>query len=403
MTWGHVVSTDLVHWRELGDAILPDKRGTVFSGSAVVDVRNDSGLSDNGAAVLCAFYTAAGRYAPRPQPFTQCLAYSLDGGRTWNRYTGNPVLAEIRPANRDPKVFWHARSKRWIMVLYVRRGAYSIFSSRDLRAWRFESEALFRGAYECPELFALPVDGNAMDVRWVLWSASGDYLIGRFDGKRFEPESDVLRTEWGPNFYAAQTWNNAPGGRRILIAWMRSDGAAYRGMPFNQQMTVPRELSLRRTEEGIRLFAYPVRELERLRVQSRRIGPIHLGRGQRRWQMQVPALLDVELELTADVAVSLDVRGVQIDFDAARGRLACLGTTIEGLPKGGPLELRMLVDRTSLEIFIARGRYVLSYCFPFGDTPGRLVLEVGRGQADVMLQLHTLRSIWDRHEAHAGG
>lgn len=366
MTWGHAVSRDLIHWEELEPVLHPDRLGTIFSGSAVVDDKNTSGLGDRTTTPLCAFYTAAGRFSFQSQPFTQCLTYSLDRGRTWTKYPGNPILGSITDDNRDPKVFWYAPAARWIMVLYVRRDAYSIFSSTNLREWTFESEAPFPTAYECPELFELEVEGSPGEKRWVLWAASGNYLIGQFDGKTFTPETEVLRSEWGPNAYAGQTWNNTPDGRRVLICWMRSDGSTFRGMPFNQQMSIPRELTLRKTESGPRLFARPVRELASLRqmaIQDRdaQLSPFGAAR-----RYPLPELVDLELtlELSDNAQVTVELYGIPITLSAEARTLECLGHVIAEIPAFREVDLRVLVDRTSLELFAWDGRYVMSFCRP---------------------------------------
>ncbi|HPU06745.1 MAG: glycoside hydrolase family 32 protein [Thermogutta sp.] len=397
MTWGHAVSRDLVHWEELGDAILPDERGTIYSGSAVVDINNTSGLGKKENPAMCAFYTAAGQHSYQPCPFTQCMAYSLDRGRTWTKFSGNPVVNFIADGNRDPKVFWHKETQRWIMVLYVRRDAFSIFSSPNLKEWRFETEVPFPTAHECPELFELPVNGNPQDTRWVLWSASGNHMIGRFDGHTFKPESEVLRSEWGKNCYAGQTWNEVPDGRRLFIGWMNSDGSAYPGMPFNQQMTIPREFTLRTTEQGLRLFAWPVKELERIRREKVAVKEIRLVEGSP-YELTLGELLDIQLAVKPATAkvVTINVRGISLEYRPQDGVLACLGAQAGDLPKTDVFDLRMLVDRTSLEVFVLGGRYVMSFCWPFDAANRTVRLEAHGGNAEVVsLEGYRLASIWE--------
>lgn len=399
MTWGHAVSRDLVHWEELGDAILPDERGTIYSGSAVVDVNNTSRLGTLESPAICAFYTAAGGHSYQPCPFTQCMAYSLDRGRTWTKFPGNPVVDFIADANRDPKVFWHAKSQRWIMVLYVRRDAFSIFSSPDLKNWKFESEASFPTAHECPELFELAVDGDPQETRWILWSASGNHLIGRFDGHTFTAESDVLRSEWGRNCYAGQTWNNVPDGRRIFIGWMNSDGSAYPHMPFNQQMTVPREFRLQTTEDGLRLFAWPVRELDLLHRSKITTERLALRGQQSPHEFDVAELLDLEATIQPGNAraIILEVRGVPIVYRPQEGVLECLNSRVEGMPKTESFPIRVLVDRTSIEIFAQRGRYVMSFCRAFDPANRRLRIWAEEGNAEVVsLDVYEMGTIWTR-------
>jgi len=400
MTWGHAVSRDLVHWEQWPNALLPDHLGTMFSGSGVVDHRNSTGFGSKEHPAICLVYTAAGGHSYKPGPFAQCLAYSIDGGRTWQKYEGNPVLEQLAPGNRDPKVFWHEPTGRWIMVLYVRRDAFHIFSSADLKQWHLESEAEFPTAHECPELFELPVDGNPNNKRWVIWSASGNHRLGQFDGRKFTPETDVLPSEWGPHCYAGQTWNHVPDGRRIFIGWMNSPGNSYPGMPFNQQMTVPRELTLQTTESGVRLFSRPVRELEKLRQTTRCWDNIHLAGNHNRGEWEVGDLLDIELHLQTQKSsvVWINVRGVQVVYDGGQAAVECLGKKISDLPVDRQLDLRLLVDRTSLEIFVLGGRFVLSFCHPFGPEKGTLAIEAAPEAMVRRLRIHSLRSIWEGQE-----
>lgn len=242
MHWGHAVSKDLLHWKELNDALYPDKLGTMFSGSAVIDKNNTAGWGKN---AMIAAYTAAGKEQ------TQCIAYSADKGRTFTKYEGNPVLG----GTRDPKVFWHEPTQKWVMALY-KGNALAIFNSINLRDWEYKSET--KGFYECPELFELAVDGDVNNKKWVAYGASGTYMIGNFDGNEFKPEFGKYFYSWGSQ-YAAQTFNNTPDERRIQIGWGR---VTHPGMPFNQMMLFPCELTLRTTSEGIRMFCEPISEIE---------------------------------------------------------------------------------------------------------------------------------------------
>ena len=258
MTWGHAVSPDLVHWTQLENAIHPDKLGTIFSGSAVVDWNNTAGFQTGDEKVIVCIYTSAGK------PFTQSIAYSNDRGRTWTKYDENPVLKHIIGGNRDPRVFWHAPSKKWVMALYLDRDKYGLFGSRNLKEWTKLSDVPPCGASECPDMFELPVDGDTQNTRWVFWGGNSNYLIGKFDGTTVTKEAGPFRFEFGNNYYAAQTYNDIPkeDGRRIQIAWMK--GGRYPGMPFNQQMSFPSVLTLRTLPEGIRLCREPVGEIEKL-------------------------------------------------------------------------------------------------------------------------------------------
>jgi fructan beta-fructosidase len=206
MHWGHAVSKDMVHWQELGDKLLPDDMGPMFSGSAVVDWNNTSGFGSKEKPPLVLIYTAAG------SPTVQGIAYSTDG-RNFTKYSGNPILKEITGGNRDPKVMWHEPSKQWVMVLYVefqKKHTVHFFTSPDLKEWKLASISEGDGPgqrflFECPDFFELPVDGNMSNRKWVLTAADSQYAIGTFDGTTFKAEQERIPGHRGRGFYAAQT------------------------------------------------------------------------------------------------------------------------------------------------------------------------------------------------------
>lgn len=368
-SWGHGVSRDLVHWTDLGDVLLPDGLGAIYSGSAVVDHQNTSGFQSGSIPPLVAFYTSAGVHAPERLPYTQSMAFSNDRGRTWMKYEHNPVIQQIEENNRDPKVFWYGPASRWIMVLYLSRGKFALMGSRNLRDWSSLSEVDFPDGHECPDLFEMPVNGNRRNTRWVIWEGSGRHMIGRFDGQKFTPETGVLPSEWGSSSYAGQTWNEAPDGRRLFISWMRTagsklPGAIYPNMPFNQQMIFPRELALRTTSEGTRLFAQPVREISKLYAKQQRFTNLKLAPGRNPLSGISSELVDIEADLEIGDAKSLilDIRGTPVVYDARTGELTCLGRSVR-IAAGKALNLRALVDRTSIELFASGDRFVMSFCF----------------------------------------
>ena len=240
MHWGHAVSTDLLHWQELPLALHPDTIGTMFSGSAVA-------VGDT----LYAFYTA-----DLPQYERQCMAYSTDEGLTWTKYNGNPVINSHERwqshDTRDPKVFWYAPGKHWVLVLNERDG-HTIYNSTNLVNWTPMSH--ITGFWECPELFSL-------NGAWVMWGASGTYMTGTFDGKTFTPLGPKQCSLNGAA-YAAQCFNNIPAtdGRVIKMAWGR---ISFDDMPFNGCMLLPQEQVLVNTSQGLRLYSRPVAETEQL-------------------------------------------------------------------------------------------------------------------------------------------
>jgi len=367
MTWGHATSRDLVHWTELAPAIHPDRLGTIFSGSAVVDAADTAGFRTGAEKPLVCIYTSAGGTSPESQgqPFTQSLAFSNDRGATWTKFAKNPVLGHVAGSNRDPKVIWYEPTKTWVMALYLDGADYALFGSKNLKTWSKLCDVAMPGTGECPDFFELPVDGSRGRRLWVFWGANGSYRLGAFDGTTFKPETDVLPSLWGANDYAAQTYSDLPksDGRRIQISWM--SGGKYPGMPFNQQMSFPRELTLRATPAGPRLAMAPVREIEKIRGAKRiwknavlkaDAPDLPLGQGE---------LWDIEaaLEPRSARAVGLRVRGVEIVYDGKARTLACLGKTAPLEPRDGRIDLRVLVDRTSIEIYAGGGLVTLCSCF----------------------------------------
>jgi fructan beta-fructosidase len=400
MTWGHAISRDLVHWKQLDHALRPDKLGTIFSGSAVVDENNTAGFQTGKEKVLVAIYTSAGGTSPesKGQPFTQSIAYSNDRGRTWVKYAGNPVLKHIVGGNRDPKVLWHGPTKKWVMALYLDGDRYALFGSPDLKQWTKLCDVPLPGASECPDFFELPVDGDPARAKWVFWGGNGTYRLGSFDGQQFRPATESLKSLWGGNDYAAQTYSDIPprDGRRIQIAWM--SGGRYPEMPFNQQMSFPRELSLRTTSEGVRLFMNPVREIESLRAAGGfETADVPLPPDKNVLPALAGELWDIRAELVPAAAgqIVLGVRGESIRYDAKAKTLTCLGKTAPVQPKDGVVTLRVLVDRASIEIFAADGRVTMATCFLPNQADRSLKLSAQGGEAKIKsLAIHPLKSIW---------
>ena len=175
MTWGHAISRDLVHWKQLPHALHPDELGTIFSGSGVVDWNNTGGFQAGDESVLVNFYTSAGSHAPKEVPFTQSIAYSNDRGRNWAKYEGNPVIEHIVGSNRDPKVIWHEPTQKWVMALYLDQNDYALFGSTNLKEWTRLSDLQIPDT-ECPDIFELPVDDDPDNTKWVFWGAAGKIL-----------------------------------------------------------------------------------------------------------------------------------------------------------------------------------------------------------------------------------
>lgn len=396
--WGHAVSTDLVHWKELPSAIYPDHLGPIYSGSSVVDSRNTAGLQTGKEKPIVSFYTSAGGRSPWSdgEPFSQSMAYSNDRGRTFTPYEGNPVLPNIGYANRDPKVIWYEPTGNWVMVLYLQKGAMAFFTSHDLKTWEYQSEFEVR-FQDCPELFELPVDGDPENTKWVLYSGVGNYFVGEFDGKKFTPESKSIRYGYfhGRSFYASQTFSDMTDGRRVQIAW----GFLIHmpDMPFNQQMLFPVELSLHTTEDGVRMFASPVREIESIRGKEHRWTDMEIEAGQNILSDVAGGLYDIEAEFEVGDAAEFgfQINGVSVAYNVDTGMVTCGKTKVALKPLDGRIRLRILVDRTTIEIFANGGQvYMPIRALPEGDTSGLGVFEGGGKVLIRSLVVHELESVW---------
>jgi sucrose-6-phosphate hydrolase SacC (GH32 family) len=391
MHWGHAVSRDIVHWRELGDVLMPDKFGPMFSGSAVVDWKNTSGLGRPGHPAQVLIYTAAG------DPTVQCIASSTDG-RHYTKFDGNPVLNQISSGNRDPQVFWHEPTKKWVAVLYAEINhinTVQFLSSPNLKDWTVMSHT--DGFAECPNFFELPVDGDVANKKWVLTGASSEYMVGRFDGSRFTPETDKLPGHRGKGFYAAQTFSDIPtrDGRRIQIGWMQ---APTPGMPFNQSMSIPFELKLEQTPEGPRLARVPVKELKSLRRHTQNFGTVTIGPNAVKSLGNVRSgLVEVRAEFKPNdaSAVAFNVRGATIVYDAKNQQIVVNGQHAPAPMKNGKVDVCIYCDRAEMEVFASNGlTYVPMPFIPKGNDLGvRVVVEEGSAKFS-KLEVHELESAW---------
>ena len=397
MHWGHAVSKDLVHWQELGDKLLPDTMGPMFSGSAVVDWNNTSGFGKDGKPPLVLIYTAAGN------PTVQAIAYSTDG-RSFTKYSGNPVLQQITGGNRDPKVFWHEETQKWVMVLYVElQGKHTIhfFTSPNLREWTLASitEGIAGTAFlfECPDFFELPIDGDVTKKKWVLLGANSEYAVGTFDGTHFKPEETKLPGHRGRGFYAPQTFSDIPAkdGRRIQIGWFQTE---TRGMSFNQSMTVPLELKLVSTTDGPRMTFSPVKELESLRGKTLALESMALKPGDKNPldEFQVE-LLEIRTEIDPGDAneIVFNIRDSMIIYDAKKQELTVNGQRALAPLRDGKLRLTIYCDRTGLEVFASDGLCYMPMPFNCKPENRRILLETRGGSATVLtLEAYELRSAW---------
>jgi fructan beta-fructosidase len=439
MSWGHAVSVDMVHWKNLPVALheVPGKY-MVYSGSAVVDWNNSSGLCKStdlhDKSCLVAIYTAA--YKDRQK---QHIAFSNDRGRTWSNYSGNPVADLDAPDFRDPNVFWFAPQRKWVMVAVLAdERTLVILDSPDLKHWTkrstFGPVGDKEGQWECPDLLELPVDGTS-ENKWVLIinrnpgaPAGGTgvrYLTGGFDGMKFTsevPDAPALWADWGKDFYATNTWNDMPrsDGRRPWIGWFSNWQYANTEptVLWRGGQSVPRTLALRRYADGLRLVQTPVVELQSLR--HKKFQAVNLSVTEVNEKIRQAGVkgevyeLEVELEpgkadeigirlrkgQGAETMVGLDVEHHEVFVDRTHSGEVSFSKDFPGrfsakLEKSTSIKLHVFVDRSSVEVFANDGERVLSNRIypPPGSDEIELYIK-GSGERVVGLTMWDLDSIW---------
>lgn len=411
MTWGHSTSTDLVHWTDEGTPIVADAWGTIFSGSCVVDKDNTAGF---GKGAVIAFYTSA-----KPSPWgdvqAQSMAYSLDNGKTFTKYEHNPILTSSERDFRDPKVFWYAPGKHWVMMLAVGQ-EIQIYSSPNLKDWKKESsfgtmQGAHGGVWECPDLVEVPVEGTK-EKKWVLicninpggpfGGSATQYFVGHFDGKVFVNESPTLTKwmDWGKDNYATVTWSNAPAGRCIALGWM-SNWQYANNVPTTQYRstnTIARDLTLYKVDEELYLRSKPSAEIEKARgkkinLPAFKVSGIH----------EVESLLTdnngaYELDMTIEnagsskIAFSL-VNGkgekVSMYYDVVRKQFVMdrsvsgvvdfsrdfPAVTVAPVDNTDTIHLRLFVDRSSIEAFGEDGKFVMTNLVFPAEPYNKLIFE----------------------------
>ena len=394
MTWGHAISSDMVHWKQIDHAITPYGGGTIYSGTGTIDHNNTLGKQKDQIKTIIACFTLAKR------PYYQAIAFSTDKGRTFELLNdGKAVIPNqgFDQGERDPKLFWHAASKKWVVVLWVkagRPGCVRFFTSENLVDWTVASDFRRDWVYECMDFVQLSVDGDPKNKKWLLYDASFEYEIGKFDGKTFTTDKKAHRGEYGRNFYAAQSFSNSPDGRTVMIGWMRGSDFNKKGMPFNQQMSFPTTMELQTTEDGIRLFRAPAKEIEKLYSKSHRFENLNATDAAKKLSGIKAELLDVSLEFDpADL--TLNLRGLQIRYNHGANVFEFGKVRLPAPAIDGKVKLRALVDRGSLELFSNDGAAVAtSYALP-SPTNKSLSMTVGENRIHELV-IHELTSSWGK-------
>jgi fructan beta-fructosidase len=443
MHWGHAVSLDLLHWKHLPVALYPDSLGYIFSGSAVVDTANTSGFGSEGKPPIVAIYTYHDPLLEKSGSVkfqNQGIAYSIDKGRTWTKYSANPVLKNpgIRDF-RDPKMFWNGELKKWNLIMAVNDRVH-IYSSPDIKKWTFESEfgktfGAHGGVWECPDLFPLKIEGSNA-TKWVMLvsinpggpnsGSATQYFTGNFDGHKFIPdETNVKWMDWGRDNYAGVTWSNIPAsdGRRLFIGWM-SNWEYANAVPtkvWRSANTIPRELSLKSENGHYILLSKPLMEFADLRIKSDTLSIKKLSfTGEKEISTGKVSLMQSELFLGFDLSEArADSLGIimennlnerfiigysdlnkQLYIDRTNAGNSDFSKEFAGVSTapysaGAVLKLHLLVDASSVELFVDDGSLVMtSLVFPTENfTRLKLYSKGGSGILNKAV-FHGIRKVW---------
>lgn len=414
MSWGHAVSPDMVHWQHLPVALAEENGIMIFSGSAVVDRNNSSGFC-KGADCMVAIYTG---HTPTRQ--TQNIAFSNDRGRTWTKYKGNPVIDLGMQDFRDPKVFWHDATHRWIMVVSLpKEHKVRFFTSHNLKEWSalsdFGPAGATGGDWECPDLFPLQENRWMLSINInpgaLLGGSGNQYFVGQFDGTKFtndNPASTTLWADHGKDFYASTSFNDIPSsdGRRIWIGWFSNWQYAKDEptSPWRCIQSIPRVLKLKQMPDGTRLIQEPIAELKALRTD-----PIHITNASvadanaklRDFQSdsyEIMAKFDGKAAFhlrkgpSDETIVGYDG---ELFVDRRNSGITNFSKDFPGVhraPLSGPPVLHIFVDRSSVEVFGGSGEAVISdRIFPSPQSTG--IELTGTGKV-VSLGIWKLKSIW---------
>ena len=432
-SWGNSVSSNLIHWEQLPHAINPYPKidgsegvHAIWSGSAVVDVNNALGKQKGETKTLFALYSAT------HEKFFQGGAFSTDKGRTWNKINGGraviPHQDGFAKGQRDPRVFHYAPGNFYVTIMMIGGPdrLVRLWKSKNLLDWKIIGDIPGKAA-ECIDMYEVSVDGDPQKRKWVIADAGTNYEVGEFDGKSWRGYGDSdksgrrLRFDYGDAYYAAQAFNQGPNGRVVHIGWLRSKQAGYRpfldsGMPFTQQMSVPAEVTLRTTAEGIRMFRNPVREIENLYMRNWHFQKLSLGELNPKLEKIEPELIDMSLSFMPKQTFTVSIRGLDIhynpddeqlrftNFARVQGERSAWNKKgpyrddgVRAIPSpsiDGMVKIRVLIDRASLELFVNDGQAAASFVV-VPEAGNRKIFFKGNSNLRIInLSINELRSIW---------
>jgi len=390
MHWGHAESRDLIHWEQKPTALFPDERGTMFSGSAIMDDKNLLGKNvvDNKAALL--FYTTT-------TPFCQHMSYSTDNFKTIKQYMDKPVVPHIKAGNRDPKVVFCDELDCYIMMLYLEEDIYCILSSNDLINWEEIQRIHLIGDNECPDIFPLfDADGAR---KWIIIGAHDKYLVGSFENGKFVAEQSVLSLHYGTSGYAGQSFSNLPNNRIVRMVWDKWDDLP--SFNFNGQMGIPMEMSLSKYDGKYYLQANPIEEIKGIYKETKTYSNVSLAPEEMfNETLQCTAqLVKFKGENLESGVLTVSIFGRSIGFDFSNNKMNIGDCTAPITLTRSGFDIIVLIDRCSMEVFSDGGKIFMSclnnntvsdFNIPY------LTIQADRKMALDNIEINSLDSIWGK-------
>lgn len=397
MHWGYATSKDLLYWTQHNPALVPGKngntKGMAYSGTAIIDSLNTSGLQTGKHPVFILPYTDTAE--------GQSLAYSNDLGKTWVRFKDNPVISkpdedEKPMTRRDPKVFWYAPKQHWVMVVFREKVGMEFFASKNLRDWEYKNTFNAKFFWECPDMFQMEVEGT-QEKKWVLMAAIGAYCVGDFNGESFTKETQVQKMYLGPDIYAGQSFYNAPNNKIIQMAWL---GMWNRKLPilnnllWNHAASFPVELTLHKNDSTYRIHRNPIKNIQKLVKENIVHKKITVDNHSK--NLNVNAFKTYDLEFTIDVSKTL-TDSLELQISNKTVLLNLKDYIIDGINTNSKIKqinIRILKDIACYELFINTGTYSKAEEFAFDDNDNTLLFKTSNPITITQFSLKELGSIW---------
>ncbi len=395
--WGHATSYDIIYWdqkSQILNTVIDNRPG---SGSGIVDWNNTLGLQSGVEKTMVVFYTDYGRGS--------CIAFSRDAGKTWIRHKNNPVIPmKEGRRDRDPLVFWYKPDQSWRLVQYEEPG-FTFYKSADLLKWDYLSK--IDGFYECPDFMQISVDGDENNKKWVIIGADGAYRIGDFNGTVFKQEIGNTKVDFGNDLYATQTFKQSyeGDGPFIQLAFLRVQGPPIHDRIWSQQMSFPCELTLKSLNGEVRLCRNPIAGIKQLRYDPHFWKDASVRVGENPLADLDGDVIEIitEIDLAKSSGLEFNLRGEKLAYSVKDQLLTFKGNQAKVIPVDRKIKLRLIIDRSSIEVFANEGEVTFSNLFYPDPSNMNLELFFTGGSARInYMEAYRLKSIWLKREQELG-